>query len=168
VNVTALNNKVGWDCTVKVLDKNGKQVGTGRTYGKSKMIELNAGTYDIEIEALKINGLQTKYMLKDIIIESGQTKEVSHSFKTGIAKIGVQSESSLVDATINIKDKKTGKHIAAGRSYTSASSNPKEFILNPGIYEVTVKTVKHEYAGKSKNMSFEVKQNETVELIVNF
>lgn len=103
-----------------------------------------------------------------MVVESGKTVEISHNFKTGKAALGVKSGAELVDATINIKDKSTGKSVAGGRSYTSASSNPKEYMLNPGTYEVVVKAVKKEMAGKAEIFIIEVKHGETVEHIVKF
>jgi hypothetical protein len=41
-------------------------------------------------------------------------------------------------------------------------------MLNPGIYEVIIKAVKKEMAGKSETYTIEVKAEETVTKITNF
>jgi len=168
INLSTLNNNEGWDCTSKVLTKSGEVVGGSRTYGRDKLIEVNAGIYDIEISALVMKGLETTHIFKDVIIEPGKITNITHNFKTGKAMLGVKSGNSLIDATINLKEKKSGTWVAGGRSYTSASSNPREYILNPGVYEVVVKAVNKEFAGKDQIYTIEVKQGETVEKISKF
>lgn len=167
INLITLNNGEGWDCTSKVINKDGKVVGGSRTYGRPKLIEVNPGVYDVEISGLVMSGLETTHTFKDVVVESGKNVDISHDFKTGKAMIGVKSGETLVDAVVSINEKKTGKNVAGGRSYTSASSNPKEFMLNPGMYEVVIKPVKKEYAGKNQTFTIEVKQGETIERIVN-
>ena len=168
INLITLNNDEGWDCTSKVINQEGKVVGGSRTYGRPKIIEVNPGTYSVEIEGLVMKGLETKHTFTDVIVESNQTTDITHNFKTGKAMIGVTSGTILVDATINIKDKFSGTAVAGSRSYTDASSNPREFLLNPGVYEVVVKAVKQEMAGKSDTFTIEVKQGETTTHISNF
>ncbi len=168
ISLNTLNNGEGWDCTSKVKTQEGEVVGGSRTYGKTQTIEVNAGIYDIEVMGLKMKGLETKYIIEDVVVESSKTIEVSHNFKTGIAMIGVKSGETLVDAVVSIKAKKTGEYVAGSRTYTSDSSNPREFMLNPGIYEVKVSAVKKEYAGKKEMFIIEVKQRETVTKIITF
>ena len=168
INLITLNNNVGWDCTSKVINQDGKVVGGSRTYGQAKIIEVNPGIYNVEIEGMVMNGLETVHLFKNIKVESGKTTEITHSFQTGKALLGVKSGDTLVDATINIREKNSGKQVAGGRSYTSPSSNPKEYMLTPGIYEVVVKAVKKEMAGKSETFTIEVVQDKTVERMVNF
>ncbi|MFD1614304.1 vWA domain-containing protein [Gelatiniphilus marinus] len=168
INLLTLNNNEGWDATSKVKTQEGKVVGGSRTYGRTQTIEVNPGTYDIEVMGLRMKGLETKYTIEDVIVESGKTIEVSHNFKTGIAMIGVKSGETLVDAVVSIKEKKSGKNVAGSRTYTSNNSNPREFLLNPGIYEVKVSAVKKEYAGKKETFTIQVKQGETVTKIIRF
>ncbi|WP_418603265.1 vWA domain-containing protein [Hwangdonia sp.] len=168
INLLTLNNNEGWDATSKVKTQDGEVVGGSRTYGRTQTIEVNPGTYDIEVMGLRMKGLETKYTIEDVIVEAGKTIEVSHNFKTGIAMIGVKSGETLVDAVVSIKEKISGKNVAGSRTYTSNSSNPREFILNPGIYEVKVSAVKKEYAGKKETFTIEVKQGETATKIIHF
>ena len=168
INLITRNNNEGWDCTSKVKTQSGEIVGGSRTYGRPKLIEVDPGVYDVEIQGLVMKGLKTKHFFEDVVVEPGKTTDISHNYKTGKARIGVKSGETLVDATINIKEKKSGTWVAGGRSYTSASSNPKEYILNPGIYEVLIKAVKKEMAGKSETFTIEVKQGETITKMTNF
>jgi Ca-activated chloride channel family protein len=150
------------------MRQDGKVVGGSRTYGRPQLIEVNPGVYDVQIAGLFMSGLETTHTFNDVSVTSGNTTEISHSFKTGKAMIGAKSGTTLVDATVNIKEKVTGKSVAGGRTYTSASSNPKEYLLNPGIYEVVIKAITKEVAGKSETFVIEVKQGETIEKVVNF
>ncbi|MEZ4802354.1 MAG: VWA domain-containing protein [Gelidibacter sp.] len=163
INLITLNNGEGWDCTSKVINKEGKVVGGKRTYGKPATIEVNPGTYDVEIGALRIDGLDITHRFENVKVEAAKTTTIEYNFKTGKAMLGVKMGETLVDAVVSVNDKKTGKNVAGGRSYTSASSNPREYILNPGTYEIVIKPVKKEYAGKNQTFTIEVKQGETVE-----
>ena len=168
INIITLNNGEGWDCTSKVMTQDGKTVGGSRTYGRPQIVEVNPGVYDIKVSALVMKGLEVSYTIEDVTVQSGKTVEVSHNFKTGKAMIGVKHGDILVDAVVSIKEKKSGQNVAGSRTYTSESSNPREFMLNPGIYEVSVSAVKKEYAGKKEVFTIEVKQGETVEKTINF
>lgn len=168
INIITTNNGVGWDCTSKVMTQTGEVVGGSRTYGRPQLIEVNPGVYDIELMALRMKGLDTKYVIEDVKVESGKTVEAKHNFKTGIAMIGFKTGNTLVDAVVTIKEKASNKGVSGGRTYTSDSSNPKEFLLNPGIYEVTVTPVKKEYAGIKEIFTMEIKEGVTFTKILSF
>jgi Ca-activated chloride channel family protein len=168
INLITLNNNEGWDCTSKVTTQEGEVVGGSRTYGRPLIIEVNPGVYDIEIRALNIKGFETVFTFEDITVEATKTTDITHNFKTGIAMIGVKSGEELVDAVVSINSKETGENVAGSRTYTSDSSNPREFILNPGIYNVKVTGAKKEFAGKIETFTIEVKQGETVTKLINF
>ena len=158
--ILTTNNGMGWDCTVKVMDQNGKVVGQNRTYGKPRDIEVNPGVYDIKIAAIKMNGLEKTFTIEDVEINGGVVKEVAHDFITGIANLGVSENGTLIDCTVNIYEKTTDESVAAARSYTSSNSNPREFVLNPGTYKVRLRGRKD---GKDniKWFEFTLKQGET-------
>ena len=139
LNVMVLNNDIGWDATTRVFNQDGKVVGVGRTYGKPKLVELDVGVYDVEVMALRMKGLDVKKRIENVVVEAGKTVDLTHNFKSGIAKLGVEENGTLVDVTVGIMtpDKKTA--ITGGRSYTQPSSNPREFILNPGKYAVRLR-----------------------------
>ncbi|MBR9916076.1 MAG: VWA domain-containing protein [Algicola sp.] len=169
LEVTATNNDEGWDTIVKMLDMNsGKVVANTRTYGRSKTMEVPAGHYKITFQALAMKGNNTYFETDKIKINSNETTSISHNFETGIAKIGVQTKSGeLIDAVVNFTDIDSGERISGGRTYTSANNNPKEFLLNPGTYNVKITTL-GVHKGKSETFTIEVKQGETVTEIITF
>ncbi len=160
LRVHTTNNGEGWDSTVKILDQDGKTVTGGRTYKKPKDIELNAGVYDVKVMGLRINGRYREHVIEDVELSSMETKDVIHEFATGIANLGCSESGQLVDVTVSIYDAKTDESVAAGRSYTSESSNPREFILTPGNYKVRLRGRKNG-ADTTKWFEFSVKQGET-------
>ncbi len=168
IQVLALNNGVGWDASVKIINKtDGKVAAHGRTYGRPKILEVNPGIYNIEIIALAMKGIEIQENIENVAVEAGDLKEVEHNFKTGIAMIGAVNSSGLVDATVNFLETTTNKNVAAARTYVSESSNPREFLLNPGSYVVKV-TSRGKSGGKTETFNLQVKENETVEKIINF
>ncbi len=168
VSIYTSNNGEGWDSTSKIIDKNGKIVGGSRTYGRQQIVEVNPGVYDIEVAVLRINGLETKHTFENVKIVANKTVEVSHDFKTGIAMIGVMSGTNLLDATVTIKEVSTGTNVAGSRTYTSSSSNPREFILNPGKYAITTMVVSGDLKGKKEAFEIVVKQGETTTKIITY
>jgi Ca-activated chloride channel homolog len=167
IQVTTSNNGGGWNAVVKVLSKDGKTISSGRTYGKPKVYEINPGVYDVEITAMVIEGMETTHRMENVTISAGETKALEHNFKSGIAMVGAKSAKGLVDAGVNIKNNKTKQSMANGRTYTSASSNPKKFILTPGTYEVTITAFK-EFNGKKQTFTMVVKEGATTEQVINF
>lgn len=141
IRVFATKNGEGWDSSVKIYDQNGRQVSGGRTYGEADEYELNPGVYDVEVIALALNGAETTHRFEDLSVGGSEVVDVEHEFKSGTISIGVNGSDGLVDAMITITDANTGDSITGGRSYTSANSNPKTFIITPGTYNVKMKAV---------------------------
>jgi Ca-activated chloride channel family protein len=141
---------------------------TGRTYGKPAVYEVNPGIYDIELTAIAMDGLQSIHRLKDIEIKSGENKQLEHHYKTGIAMIGANSSGGLVDATVSIKDSKTKAVVSSSRTYIASTTNPKKFLLTPGMYEVTVTSVKGISKGQKQIFTIEVKAGVSLEKIIDF
>ncbi len=168
IRVITTNNNEGWDCTTNIKTKEGKTAGGTRTYGRPTEIELNSGVYDVTVKALKIKGLDTKYIIEDVVVKPGEVVDAIHNFESGIALIGMQQGDVLVDATVTILEKNSKKNIAGSRTYTSPSSNPREFILSPGTYEVKVRALKKEYGGKTETFIIEVKAGETLTKVIKF
>ncbi len=158
--VTITNNGKGWDSTVKAKTKEGKPASSARTYGGTKEMEVNPGVYDIDVLAIDMYGFETSYLFKDMEIKAGEEKVIIHDFKTGIAKIGVQENGTLVDVVVGIFDADKTKSVAGGRSYTSTNSNPRAYVLNPGTYSVKLRGNKN---GKDQIIWHEitVKEGET-------
>ncbi|MCO6492939.1 MAG: VWA domain-containing protein [Phaeodactylibacter sp.] len=166
--VTTLNNGEGWDAIVKIYPRgSSKTAASGRTYGRADVYEVNPGLYDVEVQAMKIEGLEISHRIENVEVRAGETREIEHRFKSGIARIGASSAAGLVDATVKIAEAAGKKNVANGRTYTSDSSNPKAFTLTPGTYEVTVTALK-EHKGKKETFTIEVKEGATVEKIANF
>lgn len=157
--VTTTNNGEGWDSSLKIRDADGKVVNGARTYGKTKEIELNAGTYSIDIQALVMKGLHTTTTIKDQVLIGGQTTHVSYDFETGIAVIAGTYNGEPFDVGIKILDAATGENVYGGRTY----KKDKEIILNPGKYNVTLVEVGvYNSSAKSAQFTIEVKKGETV------
>ena len=168
LEVATTNNGKPWDALVKMYDTTNKVVASTRTYGKSKKMEVPAGHYRITYSALNLKGLDINKEMEDVEVKANTTKAIFHDFKSGVALIGVTTKSGeLIDATVNVHDKTSGKNVAGNRTYTSKSSNPKEFLLNPGTYEVRVITL-GAHKGQKSTFTITVKQGETVEKTITF
>ncbi|MBK9257546.1 MAG: VWA domain-containing protein [Saprospiraceae bacterium] len=169
LEVSTTNNGERLDAIVKMYDKNtGKVVSNARTYGRSKQMEVPAGIYKVSYSALNIEGIDIYIELSDVEVKANTTNSISHDFKSGIAMIGVRTANGeLIDATVNFQEKSTEKNVAGGRTYTSDSSNPKKFVLNPGTYEVKIVTVgKHK--GKNDSFTITIEAGKTAEKIITF
>ncbi len=168
IQVTTLNNGEGWDAVVTIYSKTGgKSAAGGRTYGRPKVFEVNPGRYDVEVKAMKIEGPAITHRIENVEVRANETQELEHNFKSGIARIGAQSAGSLVDAVVKVMDAEGKKNVAGGRTYTSESSNPREFTLTPGTYQINLDAL-GEHKGKSESFTLEVKEGETVEKVVEF
>ena len=167
VAIMVYNNSEGWDAVVRIYPRGSNRTAAGgRTYGDEKEYEVNPGTYDIELEAIRMDGMAKIYRQEGVQIVGNETLQFEHRFTSGTAMVGVKKGSTLVDAVISIRDPETNTQVAGGRTYTNDSSNPKEFILNPGTYEVTINPL-GEHAGPKQSKQLVVKQSEGTELIFN-
>jgi len=167
VAIMVYNNSDGWDAIVRIYPQGDNRTAAGgRTYGGEKVYEVNPGTYDIEVEAVRMDGMNKIFRKEGVQVVGSETLQFEHRFASGKAMIGVKKGSTLVDAVISISDPATNTRIAGGRTYTSDSSNPKEFTLNPGTYNVTINPL-GEHAGPKQTKQLVVKQGEATELIFN-
>ena len=143
LEVTTTNNGEPWDAVVRMYDLNtSKIVAQTRTYGKTQQMEVLAGSYKLVYQAMKIEGLEKEVEVANVEVVANATRNVGHDFKSGEARIGVQTTGGeLIDATVNIHEKASGKNVARGRTYTRETNNPKSFLLSPGAYEVRIKTL---------------------------
>ncbi|GJM29294.1 MAG: hypothetical protein DHS20C17_19290 [Cyclobacteriaceae bacterium] len=167
LKVLTTNNSEGWDAVVKMIDQNsGKVAATTRTYGRYQTMEVAAGTYKVTFQALAMKGLDTFHETLDVQVKPSDTITISHNFVTGIAMVGVQTtDGELVDATVNFHEVNSGKNVAASRTYTSPNNNPREFLLNPGNYRVTIVTL-GVHKGKKEILELTVSPGETIERIL--
>ena len=81
--------------------------------------------------------------------------------------IGAKDGEQLVDATINIVDINSKKTVSSGRTYTSATSNPKAYIVSPGSYIVKVKAL-GTYKGQLDEIDVTIKAGEKKKVIGSF
>jgi Ca-activated chloride channel family protein len=168
LQLTTQNNAEGWDAVVKIRASGSAKISAGgRTYGETKTFEMDPGTYDVELQAMHIQGAKATHNIDGVVVVADSTHQLVHNFVSGELLVGVQSGGALVDATVNIADPVSGSSVAAGRTYTSASSNPKKFVLSPGKYTVTL-TALGEYKGAKKTISVEVKGAGKVQKIIEF
>lgn len=156
------------DATVRVYAADtSEQAAAGRTYGSAKSnpkeIRLPSGTYDIEIGSVEIAGKPTKRW-EGVEIRGATPVELAHDFAGGTLRIGATSGGKLVDAVVSVT-RPDGTSAASGRTYTSASSNPKSFELEPGPYVVTLTAVKPKGLQPAK-LDVEVTAEAAVERVV--
>ena len=166
VKILVTDNGVLSDATINIFKTGTKErVAGGRSYDQPThnpaTYHIVPGTYDVEIASVKIEGRPVVRMEKQVLA-SGATLSLAHDYVTGELKIGAFQGQDFVDAAIAIYAKKTGKNIAGGRTYMSASSNPNTFLLEPGDYRVDLNPVKPKGLAK-KSFEVTVKAKETVE-----
>jgi len=158
LNFVISNNGALWDSNISVKTPEGKNVIGGRTYGKEKELQIDAGTYNVEIIGRTLHGSDATHIVKNVVVGNGEITEVTHDFKSGTAVIGGTFNNEPFDVGINMKDSK-GNTAYAGRTY----KKNKEILLIPGKYTVTL--VEHgvyNNSAKSAEFTIEVKQGETV------
>ncbi|MBK8967115.1 MAG: VWA domain-containing protein [Lewinellaceae bacterium] len=146
VEVLVTRNGALSDGVVSLIDPaTGKAVAQTRSYRSAKSnpakLVVIPGVYQVQIKGIEIAGDPVK-TFDSQPIAAGKTLTFSHDFSSGELKIGARTGSTLVDAAVTVHQKTDNKNIAGGRTYTSASSNPKGFTLPPGKYKVVVKPVR--------------------------
>jgi Ca-activated chloride channel family protein len=159
------------DATIQVMEPGTtRAIATTRSYTQAThnpaKLKVPPGTYDIVIGSVEISG-RPQVMIRNQILGGGQTNSLSHDFKSGEVLIGASQGSALVDATINIHRQSDHQSVGAGRTYQSASSNPKAFILEPGQYTVEISSVKPAGLGK-KTLSFEVETGKSKKIVAEW
>ncbi len=167
VRVT-LNGKLH-DATVKAITKGTTNVvAAGRTYtSEPKSLRLVPGTYNLEIQPLAVEGMD-KFTINDVVVNSGDKETfIEHEFDAGTLRIGTKQGGTLIDSTVTVFDAATGASIAAGRTYVSSTSNPRQFIIKPGTYRVAVKPLNPKGLSP-KEITVTVKKGETTEQMLSF
>ena len=146
VNLLVTRNGALSDATIQIF-ASGSQIpiATNRSYTKSENnpvnIQIPPGRYDVVISSVEISGRpEIKWTGKELG-NQGDLK-LSYDFLSGQLNIGAKQGATLIDATINIIDLKSGKSVGAGRTYQSSATNPKTFILEPGNYKIELNPVK--------------------------
>jgi len=160
------------DARIKITDiATGTVVASGRSYtsesSNPRLFTLTPGIYNVEVEAVEIEGLGRTQVFEGLEVEENKEVTNQHLIESGIAMIGASSSGELVDAMVRIVEKSTNTAVSAARTYTSESSNPRRFVLNPGSYEVTV-TGLGELGGSEEVFSIVVEPGSTVEETITF
>lgn len=159
------------DATVNVYVAGTRErVAGGRTYNAAtsnpKIMQITPGNYDIVVGSVEVAG-KPERKFENVVVEPGARTEHTVAFDSGALRIGAVQGRTLVDATVNVYQEGNRRAVAAGRTYTAATSNPKEFTLPVGEYRVVVKPVKISGA-QAKEINVVVKQGEVVERKVEF
>lgn len=146
IEVSVTRNEALSDATIQIFETGTtKTVASTRSYTNSKTnparLKVPPGLYDIVIVSVEIKGKAEKKIFKTNLTP-GTSLSFSHNFESGELNIGAKRGLELIDATVNIYSTKTNLNVAAGRTYQASSSNPKNFILEPGKYLVELKPVK--------------------------
>jgi hypothetical protein len=103
------------------------------------VIPLPDGNYEVKVQAVGIKGDITRQFAVHIVDGGLFEEEVDYS--TGELSIGVTRNSELSDAIFRVLVPETGEEAAAGRTRTSAGSNPKKVHLTSGTYQVVLRSV---------------------------
>ncbi len=148
LSVGVTRNDALSDATVTVfLAGTDQRVAGGRTYNHEKnnprVLRLTAGRYDVEIGSTEIAGKPTQ-RFEGIDVPPAGRVERQHAFTSGQLRIGARRGETLVDAIVRIRRLEDNSEIGAGRTYTSAKSNPKTFVLPPGDYRVELEELRGE------------------------
>jgi Ca-activated chloride channel family protein len=138
------------DASVEVFPAGGPtRVASGRTYtgatSNPRAFRLPAGTYDVEVEALEIEG-GPRHRWEGVAVAGGTPAELSWDFASGTLRVGATRGGQPVDALVSVAPAAGGEAVAGGRTYTAGTSNPKTFVVPPGSYAVTVRPVKADRA----------------------
>lgn len=157
------------DASVKAISQStNKVVSGGRTYKREALsLRVTPDKYDLEIVVLRVIGYE-KFIIKDVVVKPGD-KETFYEkdLPVGTLKIGTKRGSDLIDSTTKITDTETGKVIGGGRTYTSTSSNPREYTIKPGTYKIRVQAVRPKGI-PPKEITVTVKKGETVERMIEY
>ena len=147
IRVKATRNGALSDVTVNVYRAGTRTfVVGGRTYRSDSSNplekEIVGGVYDVEIKGIEIAN-QPVHRWENIELAGDNLVELEHDFTSGVVKAGARHGDDLVDAIVAFKEE--GRAVTQSRTYTSASSNPKAFVLSPGSYRLHVRPIKKDY-----------------------
>ncbi len=165
LKVGATRNGELSDATVRVYVAGTRtQAAARRTYGHAKSnpvsFRLTAGTYDVEIQSVEIEGEPT-HEIEALRLEPGGAESRSHEFKSGTLRLGAVRDGELVDTVLSVRNS-GGKSVAQGRTYTHEKSNPKTFHLTPGEYRLSVEEIR----GETVELSVTIEEGATLEKMV--
>jgi len=131
------------DVTYKVIASGATgEAARGRTYASERSnpstFEITPGVYDVEVQSVEMSGT-VRLRRERIVVKPQQITEVEFEFDSGTLRIGARRDGALVDVTVNVVEQSTGQSVGSRRTYARPSSNPTEFILEPGAYRIELK-----------------------------
>jgi hypothetical protein len=171
LSVHVLRNGQLSDATVAVYQPGTKtQVAGGRTYraasSNPKIITLTPGAYDIAVGSVEMANPATR-RFENVAVKPGERVELKHEYQSGNLRVGARNGTELIDATVAVYLPGQQMQVAGGRTYTEPQTNPKEFILVPGVYRVAVAPVRPPGKAK-KELQVQVAAGQTVEQTADF
>lgn len=133
------------DCSVQVYRAGTEeQIASGRTYtaasSNPQVFALGPGSYDVSVQSVRVEG-GTPQRIAGVEVRPGETATREVDFSAGTLAIGVTRNGKLSDATVTVHPTGAKEQAAAGRTYVSASSNPRRFELASGTYDVRVRAL---------------------------
>lgn len=151
---TVVNGSLA-DAMIKVFPSGQNiEIAAVRTYNhKNKnpaFVMLPKGTYDFTAELIRGRGTEAVNLLSRSVKADVDT--ILMDFTTGFISVNITANGELHDAGISLTPINENKVVASGRSYNSSSSNPKKMEMSPGIYTMTLKSIKIEGSGKEYMM----------------
>jgi Ca-activated chloride channel family protein len=140
--IKATRNGALEDCMVAVYPAGTKnRVAGGRTYtsesSNPQVFEINPGTYDVGVASVRLGG-GAEQRFEGLEVRRGETTTREVDFSAGELSVKITRNGALSDATVTVARAGAREHVASGRTYTAASSNPKVFELMAGTYDVRV------------------------------
>ncbi|MBK6727143.1 MAG: VWA domain-containing protein [Xanthomonadales bacterium] len=140
-------------------------VAAGRTYDHAShnpaRVVLAAGHYDVVMDGLDLAD-KPRHEQRDVVVSAQGRSESAHDFAAGTLQLGAQRGDHLADATIQIE--RDGKAVTAGRTYQSAASNPKSFVLSPGDYQVRITEIR----GEARRLAIRIDAGQTQTHSIDF
>jgi len=119
-------------------------VARGRTYTgpetNPRVFPLEPGRYDVTVTHLHLANDATR-KLAGVEVKEGEAAEQAVDFGVGRLAIGITRNGALSDATVTVHRAGAKEQVAGGRTYVSATSNPRMFELGPGSYDVRTRAL---------------------------
>ncbi|MCB0550094.1 MAG: VWA domain-containing protein [Phaeodactylibacter sp.] len=158
------------DLAVILEDEQGQWAAGARTYEtpetNPRLIRLPKGAYQVRIDAIKMKGEGQESF--EVNITEGDTIKHTADFSTGELAVKVTRNGALSDATLNVFRPEGGPPVASGRSYNSATSNPRVFTLTAGEYFLEIGSIEVKGVNKVVVRGLEVSASEREEVTHDF
>ncbi|MEM9917468.1 MAG: hypothetical protein AAF990_05195 [Bacteroidota bacterium] len=157
-----------WDTAICVrpVDEK-KNLTAGRTHRIGVAPDLTNGSYELHGWPTFLKGPEIN-RVRVFEIKAGKVDSLELNFDSGEAFIGATHEGALVDATVTIYAKEARKNVASGRTYKHGKTNPKKFVLQPGLYIVEMKALSADVRGIKKSFEMTIKAGEAFRKTVAF